>query len=80
MLIEEAREAQRNHAPVRLVGDLYFIEGFKGESGVDSGPVAILIRAFHQKYAKEITVEPAYLMKLSERELKQFHEEAKKEE
>lgn len=72
MLIEEAREAQRNHTPVRLVGDLYFIEGFKGDSGVNSEPVAILIRAFHQKYAKEITVEPAYLMRLTERELKQF--------
>lgn len=52
MLIEEAREAQRNHAPVRLVGDLYFIKGFKEKSGVDRGPVAILIKAFHQKYAR----------------------------
>lgn len=80
MLIEEAREAQRNHDPVRLVGDLYFIERFKRDSGVDSKPVAVLTKAFNQKYAKEITAEPAYLMQLSERELKQFHEETKEEE
>lgn len=79
MLIEEARRAQRNHEPVKLVGGLYFIERFKRDSGVDSKPVAVLRKAFNQEYAKPITVEPAYLMKLSESELKQFHEETKEE-
>lgn len=80
MLIEEARKAQRNHDPVRLVGDLYFIERFKRDSGVDSKPVAVLTKAFNQKYAKKITAEPAYLMQLSESELKQFHEETEEKE
>lgn len=80
MLIEEAREAQRNHEPVYFVGDLYYIEGFKKEAGSYSKLVAILSKVLNQRYAKGITIEPDYLMKLSESELKRFHEETEEKE
>lgn len=77
MLTTQCRLAKRNHDPVRLVGDLYFVEDIKKSSN-GLKPVAVIKKAFNQRYAKSIPVDIDCLEQLSEGELKSFHTEAKR--
>lgn len=68
----------KNHDPVKLAGDLYFIEGFKKISSTSNTRVVLIRKVFNYKYSKRIPVEAAYLEKLSEKELQAFREKEKR--